>query len=585
MDPDTTIIDRRRCAIYTRKSMVIGLGEEFNSWETQRAICSAYVTSQSHKGWREIARRYDDVGRSGATLERPELQNLLTDIEDGLIDVVLVYKLDRITRSLLHFLRLMDIFERHHVAFVSITQNFDTSDSMGRLIMNVLLTFAQFEREIAADRLRDKTRLIRNSGRWPGGETPLGYKSTKHMLRVVPSEAEKVRFIFRNFLKVGTYHGVERECRERRIRGRRRVSTPKRFYRGSTLGAAAIAFILRNPIYIGLLRAGDELVQGVHHPIIERDLWDRVQALCATRDKRRLYPKTQHNMLSKIVYDCFGRLMLVHRGILRNGQCVEYYASKQNEWCRKKDHAPLWIRGEALERLVCASVKELLTNRELIRSGLLKTGCYDERLEQLCERGEPAIGLLEGLVREDLKQVVRSIVARVELGLGSVQLVVRWRAVEHFLSWDGIGIYAPDQASWKRCPETSLIDVPLSSERRARKLRIWPEPRERADARPNVSLVSVIADARRAQALVEAHRTEPLSCLAARFHRQESYLIRLLRLNYLAPDIIASILDGEQPAGLTRKMLLYGELPLDWALQRRMLGFPGGPGSALPVNR
>ena len=188
-------------------------------------------------------------------------------------------------------------------------------------------------------------------------------------------------------------------------------------------------------------------------------------------------------------------------------------------------------------------------------------------------------------VREDLKQVVRSIVARVELGLGSVQLVVRWRAVEHFLSWDGIGIYAPDQASWKRCPETSLIDVPLSSERRARKLRIWPEPRERADACPNVSLVSVIADARRAQALVEAHRTEPLSCLAARFHRQESYLIRLLRLNYLAPDIIASILDGEQPAGLTRKMLLYGELPLDWALQRRMLGFPGGPGSAPPVNR
>jgi len=572
MDPDSSILERRRCAIYTRKSMVIGLGEEFNSWETQRAICSAYVTTQKHKGWREIARRYDDVGRSGATLERPELQNLLSDIEAGLIDVVLVYKLDRITRSLLDFLRLMDMFERHHVAFVSITQNFDTSDSMGRLIMNVLLTFAQFEREIAADRLRDKTRLIKSSGRWPSGETPLGYKSRKHMLRVVPSEAEKVRFIFRRFVELGTYHAVEEECRERRIKGRRRVSSQKRFYRNTTLGSSTIAFILRNPVYIGLLRSGDELIQGVHHPIVERDLWDRVQELCAKRDKRRLYPRPQHNLLCKILYDCFGRLMLVHRGRLRDGQGVEYYASKQNEWGRETNQAPLWIRGDALERLVCASVKELLANRELLRSGLLKTGCYDDRLEQLCERAGPAIGLLESLGGQDLKQVVRSIVARVELSLGSVQLVVRWRAVEHFLSWDGIGIYTPDPASWKRCPETSLIHVPMSSGPRARKPRIQLEPRS-TNACPNPSLVSLIADARRAQALVEAHRTEPLSSLARAFHRQESYLMRLLRLNYLAPDIVASILDGNQPAALTRKMLLYGELPLDWALQRRMLGF------------
>lgn len=584
MNPDISIIERRRCAIYTRKSIGIGFGEEFNSWETQRAICSAYVTSQKHKGWREISRRYDDVGESGATLDRPELQSLIADVEAGLIDVVLVYKLDRITRSLIDFLRLTNIFERHHVAFVSITQNFDTSDSMGRLIMNVLLTFAQFEREIAADRLRDKKRLIKASGRWPGGETPLGYKSSKHMLRVVPSEAHKVRFIFEKFLELGTYRAVALECRKSRIRGRRR-SGPKRFYRGGTIEASTIAFVLRNPVYIGLLRSGPELIQGVHRPIIERSAWERAQELCATRDKRRLHPRPQHNMLCKILYDCWGRIMLVHPGTLRNGHRVEYYASKQNEWGRKRDQPPLWIRGDALERLVCASVKELLANREEVRLGLLKTGCYDDRLELLCDRADAAIGLLEHLGGEDLKQVVRSIVARIELGLGSLQLVVRWRALEHFLGWDGVGVFAPDEAGWKRCPETSLIHVPLSSERRARKLRIWLEPREPGNACPNVSLVSLIADARRAQALVDAHRAEPLSALARRFHRQEIYLVRLLRINYLAPDIIASILDGVQPANLTRKTLLYSELPLDWALQRRMLGFATRPDSTFARTR
>jgi hypothetical protein len=393
------------------------------------------------------------------------------------------------------------------------------------------------------------------------------------MLRVIPSEAQKVRFVFERFIELRTYHAVERECIAHRINGRRRASGPKGPHRGGPIKSATIAFILRNPVYIGLLRSGDELIQGVHHPIIDRPLWDRAQELCDLRDKRRLHQRPQYNMLCKILYDCFGRLMVVHRGTLKNGHAVEYYSSKQNDWGRKKDQAPLWIRGEALERLVCASIKELLANREEVRSGLLKSGCQDERLDLLAERAESAIALLEGLGRDDLKQIIRSIVARVELGLGAVQLIVRWRALEHFLGWDGIGIYTPDPASWKRCPETSLIHVPLSSERRARKLRIWLEPRGPGEACPNDSLVSLIADARRAQALVDAHRDESLRALARRFHRQEGYLVRLLRINYLAPDIIASILDGAQPEELTRKTLLYSELPLDWALQRRMLGF------------
>ena len=202
----------QRCAIYTRKSVETGLDQELNSLETQRVICSAFVTSQGHKGWVELPKRYDDAGRSGANLDRPELQALLADIEEGLVDIVIVYKLDRISRTLLDFVRLMDFFERYNIAFVSITQNFDTSDSLGRLILNVLLTFAQFEREIMVDRIRDKKRLVRQSGRWAGGGAPFGYSIRNHILHPVPSEVPKVRFLFETFAECGSYRALRKEC-------------------------------------------------------------------------------------------------------------------------------------------------------------------------------------------------------------------------------------------------------------------------------------------------------------------------------------------------------------------------------------
>src|SRR5574338_1090795 len=179
----------RRCAIYTRKSSGQGLERDFNSLEGQRSICSAYVTSQRHKGWLELAKHYDDGGYSGASLSRPQLQELLVDVEKGLVDVVVVYKIDRMTRTLLDFVRLVDFFERYGVVFVSITQNFDTADSMGRLVLNVLLTFAQLEREMASDRVRDKIRGIKQTGRWGGGTPPLGYDLRRHKLHINIHEA------------------------------------------------------------------------------------------------------------------------------------------------------------------------------------------------------------------------------------------------------------------------------------------------------------------------------------------------------------------------------------------------------------
>jgi DNA invertase Pin-like site-specific DNA recombinase len=189
-----------RCAIYTRKSFQPPLGQEITSLESQRAICSSYILSQQHKGWIELTKHYEDSGRSGASLDRPALRELMSDIENGLIEIVVVYKLDRISRTLLDFVRLMDFFERYGVVFVAITQNFDTSDSMGRLVRNVLLTFAQFEREIASDRMRDKRMVMKQNGLWTGGDAPLGYDLRRGRLFPNDLEAPAVRCIFETYV-------------------------------------------------------------------------------------------------------------------------------------------------------------------------------------------------------------------------------------------------------------------------------------------------------------------------------------------------------------------------------------------------
>ena len=197
----------RRCAIYVRKSTQYGLQQDFNSLKAQQAICSAYIQSQQHKGWTEIQKVYEDAAQSGGTLERPAMQDLLADVERGRIDVIVVYKLDRLSRSLLDFVRLLDVFQRYGVTFACITQNFDTADSLGRLVMNVLLTFAQFEREMTGDRIRDKRRAMCLKGMWSGGRPPLGYDLIKHKLVVNREEAEIVRFIYDRYIESRKFGG------------------------------------------------------------------------------------------------------------------------------------------------------------------------------------------------------------------------------------------------------------------------------------------------------------------------------------------------------------------------------------------
>lgn len=270
-----------RCAIYTRKSTEEGLDQEFNSLDAQHEACSAYIASQRHEGWKPISNRYDDGGVSGGTLERPALQRLLDDIDAGRVGMVVVYKIDRLTRSLADFAKLVERLEAAGCSFVSVTQAFNTSSSMGRLTLNVLLSFAQFEREVTAERIRDKIAASKKKGMWMGGIVPLGYERhpdpTRRELVINESEAKQVQDVFQLYKTHGCLRLVESAANARGIRSKRRTFASGRTSGGGVLSRGQIHYLLTNPIYAGLIRHKDKTWPGLHTRIIEEPLWESVQ--------------------------------------------------------------------------------------------------------------------------------------------------------------------------------------------------------------------------------------------------------------------------------------------------------------------
>ena len=259
----------QRCAIYTRKSTEEGLEQDFNSLDAQREACAAYILSQKHEGWSELGDRYDDGGFSGGSMERPGLMQLLRDVEAGRIDVIVVYKVDRLTRSLTDFAKMVDVFDKSGVSFVSVTQAFNTTSSMGRLTLNVLLSFAQFEREVTAERIRDKVAASKRKGMWMGGAVPLGYDAKEKALVVNQGEASAIRTIFAEYLAKGSVRQLTSRLAELGIVSKRRTDRFGRVSGGRSLSRGALYNILRNPIYIGKIRHKDELFAGLHEAIID----------------------------------------------------------------------------------------------------------------------------------------------------------------------------------------------------------------------------------------------------------------------------------------------------------------------------
>src|SRR5208282_1761035 len=358
----------RRCAVYTRKSSEEGLEQDFNSLHAQREACEAFIASQQGEGWRLIKTAYDDGGISGGTMERPALQRLLDDIGHGLIDVVVVYKVDRLTRSLADFAKMVEIFDGHGVSFVAVTQQFNTTTSMGRLTLNVLLSFAQFEREVTGERIRDKIAASKRKGMWVGGLVPLGYEVRDRKLVIQPSEAETVRKIFQRYCELGNVRLLKTELDRSGIRSKVRVAKNGKRSGGESFSRGALYTLLSNPIYIGEVRHKGTRHPGLHEPIIDRAVWKKVDELLhahAGRARGTSTKSIQSPLVGKL-FDESGRPLTPSHAV-KGPRRYRYYVSRSLITGTAAQTERGWrIPAAEFERRVAAAASMMLKDRARI---------------------------------------------------------------------------------------------------------------------------------------------------------------------------------------------------------------------------
>jgi DNA invertase Pin-like site-specific DNA recombinase len=405
------MIKRLRCAIYTRKSSEEGLDQEFNSLAAQREACEAYVRSQHASGWRMLSQAYDDGGISGATLERPALQQLLSDIEEARVDIVVVYKVDRLTRTLSDFARLVELFDAHKISFVSVTQQFNTTTSMGRLTLNVLLSFAQFEREVTGERIRDKIAASKRKGLWMGGIAPLGYDAKDRALVVNPEEAEIVRKLFHLYLELGSVRQVVASAKRERLKTRL----------GNDFTKGGLYVLLQNPIYVGRVRHKNRTFPGRHEPIVNKATWDTVRQRMADqriRQHHRLSAK-EPSLLAGKLYGPEGQ-SLTPSHASKKGRRYRYYVETDTETANKPHERPLRVAASEIEELILNALQNFLGDSQRI----LEAVHPDELCPQAAHRLTSQARDLQEDLRDPAKRQIltRKLLARVDVGEKAVRV-------------------------------------------------------------------------------------------------------------------------------------------------------------------
>ena len=411
---------RQRCAIYTRKSSEEGLDMEFNSLDAQREACEAYVASQRAEGWAAIRERYDDGGFSGGTLDRPGLKRLLADIEAGLIDVIVVYKIDRLSRSLMDFARLVEVFDRHNVTFVSVTQSFNTTTSMGRLTLNVLLSFAQFEREVIGERIRDKFAASRKRGMWMGGFVPLGYRVENRKLVIDETEAATVRMIFARFVTIGSATTLTRAL----------VAEGVRSKRGRPVDKGFLYKLLNNRVYLGEAVHKGTSYQGEHEAIIDRKLWDKVHSILQESPRARAANtrRAEPALLKGLIFTENGTAM-TPTATKKGSRLYRYYTSMDLIRNRSTGEAvgPLRLAAGMVEGAVVGEM------RRMIRAPEVAARTIEALRQENPTADEPAIisvlgsfdQLWTSLFPAEQARIVRLLVQRVTIGTESIAVDLR----------------------------------------------------------------------------------------------------------------------------------------------------------------
>jgi site-specific DNA recombinase len=546
-----------RCAIYTRKSSDEGLEQDFNSLDAQREACAAYVLSQASEGWTLLPEFYDDGGLSGGTLERPALQRLLEDVKQNRIDIIVVYKVDRLTRSLLDFAKLVEAFDTADTSFVSVTQSFNTTTSMGRLTLNMLLSFAQFEREVTAERIRDKIAASKAKGMWMGGTPPLGYRPEGRSLAIVPEHAELMRDIFARYRELG---GVRRVAEALDADGIR--SPPRQRINGTRFGNCKLTcgqlyYILRNPIYTGDIPHKGKVYPGRHDAIIEREEWEAVQRQLAGNVKGvRIVREANRSLLAGLLKDDRG-VSLIPSHARKGPQRYRYYIRRPDENGTKSTAAPpLRLPAHEIEQVVVKALRELVAD-----PFVLGQRCqFDLTAETLAALSRYCDELSHELARPT-SATLRKLIAGITVRTNRLEV-----ALATDMLADAIDVDAPSPST-----PASLV-IPVSLKRTGLAMRLVQEDGSvSASAAADPALLKLLLKARRWWAELAAGTCD-VAALSRREGLSASYVTRVVRLVFLAPSVIEAILAGGLRAGIDAKSLLAtGAIADVWAVQEEQL--------------
>jgi len=542
-----------RCAVYTRKSSEEGLEQAFNSLHAQREACEAYIKSQKHEGWTVVPTAYDDGGFSGGSMNRPGLQTLLADVKAGRVHVVVVYKIDRLTRSLFDFAKIVEVLDGAQASFVSVTQSFNTTTSMGRLTLNVLLSFAQFEREVTGERIRDKVAASKKKGMWMGGNIPLGYTLRDRKLVIDEIEAEVVRTIFRLYVKLGTVRRVKQAADRMGLRTKARPNGTG----GLPFGTGHLYTLLKNPLYIGQVHHKGAYYPGEHAAIISSDIWTKVEAQIRENTVAR---KSGHNLkatslLAGKIFDLTGQ-RLTPSHCAKGPRRYRYYAS-----------ALVDEHGDAV-RIPALEIEKLvldLTRALLLDSNRLTDAVPGERSTvrlQLAITSARALADLLDTPAADIRMTVQDLLTSVRIGPYRLRLTLdRGQLVK------ALGV---TDATIPEALEPLVIEHDVTLKRRGKQQRLILTTAA-PESTLNLDLIKAIARAHRWWRMLRTGKFESIADLARRDKVPRTWISTQLPLAFLAPEIAHAILEGKQPAFMKLDRVLAIATKRDWIEQRLLL--------------
>jgi site-specific DNA recombinase len=583
-DANTTL----RCAIYARKSSEEGLEQSFNSLDAQREACEAFILSQRHEGWRMLPARYDDGGYSGGSMDRPALKRLLEDIQANKVNVIVVYKVDRLTRSLVDFAKIVEALDARAVSFVSVTQQFNTTTSMGRLTLNILLSFAQFEREVTGERIRDKIAASKKKGMWMGGSVPLGYDLQARKLIPHPTEALLVRNIFSLYLKLGCVSKLMAQLNSEDIKTKTWVTKAGARVGGLAFARGHLYYLLRNRLYVGEIRHREVWHPGEQPGIVPRELWDKVQAQLDSnlRTHHNRARNQSSSLLTGLIEDAEGNRFSPSFTI-KPGRRYRYYVSQEAIKKPARQHSSLIrLPAHEIDSQVTQRLQAFLGSEAQVFDELSAAAETPAVVQPLVDAAKKLATKLPSLPLDDRRDLFASFLQSVIVHENNIQVMIRRTDLRELLE-KGDQIIVPKLVGLRRSVDTSdMICLTIEAKRKrygGEVHLVVPAGSGMTSLHPRPALIKAVARGRAWYEKVLEGKVVDMRSLARETGLTPRYVRNVFSCAFLAPDIVEAIVEGRQPFTLKFENL-YKYIPLSWAEQRRHFGFAPDAGPGKPSS-